>query len=169
MVREIVGMVKSSLSPWPGLPIGGHTLADNATRQISPEWTSLMNETRVLLADASPRSFEAVPSVCEEALAALRSPYATTEEIGGIIAQDRTMKFRLLQAVNSAQFGLPRKITDAAEAVGLLGFETVASILAELEAMEPVQPVQTGIFPHQTPLVSHHGGGAERQAARTAA
>jgi HD-like signal output (HDOD) protein len=101
-----------------------------------------MNEPSVLFADANARGLATVPSLCQEVLAALMSPDATTIEIGALIAQDKIMNSRVLQAINSAQFGLSRKITDAAEAVGLLGFAAVRSILAELDTLPPVQSVQ---------------------------
>jgi HD-like signal output (HDOD) protein len=88
-----------------------------------------MNEPSVLSVDARARRLAAVPSLCQEALAALMSPDATTGEIGALIAQDEIMNGRVLQAINSAQFGLSHRITDVAEAVGLLGFATVRSIL----------------------------------------
>ena len=127
-----------------------------------------MNEPSVLLADASARCPAAVPSLCQEALAALMSPDASTIEIGGLIAQDRIMNSRVLQAINSVQFGLSRKITDAAEAVGLLGFARVRSILAELDALQSVQSAQPGVLPPELPLLPPFHASQARQAEQTA-
>jgi HD-like signal output (HDOD) protein len=117
----------------------------------------------ILSLDTESCVFPDVPSVCQQALAALASPDASIEEIGRILSQDNIITARLLQATNSAHFALTRKITDAAEAVSLLGFQTVAGMLADLEALTPSQPRQTrGVLPA---LVSDHGGRAERKTA----
>jgi len=127
-----------------------------------------MNKPSVLFADASARALAAVPSPCQEVLAALMSPDATTVEIGALIARDKIMNYRVLQAINSAQFGLSRRITDAAEAVGLLGFATVRSILAELDALQSVQSAQPGVLPPELPLLPPFHASQARQAEQTA-
>ena len=66
------------------------------------------------------------PSLYLEVIHALKSPHTTTVEIGAIIAKDMAMMTKLLQVTNSACFGLPRKINNPVEAVGILGFETVS-------------------------------------------
>jgi len=122
-----------------------------------------MAENYLLSLDTGAGVFPEAPSVCQEALAALASPDASIEEIGGIISRDKTITARLLHATNSAHFGLTRKITDAAEAVSLLGFQTVAGMLADLAALTPSRPHQAGGF--LPALVSDRGGRAERKAA----
>jgi HD-like signal output (HDOD) protein len=42
---------------------------------------------------------------------------------------------KLLQVLNSAYFGLSRKITDPVEAVGILGFEAVKSMVMTLKLL----------------------------------
>jgi HD-like signal output (HDOD) protein len=122
-----------------------------------------MAENYMLSVDTGARVFPDVPSPCQEALAALASPDASIEEIGRIVSRDKTITARLLQATNSAHFGLTRKITDAAEAVGLLGFQTVTTMLADLEALDPSRHNQAGVF--LPALASGQDGRAERKAA----
>jgi HD-like signal output (HDOD) protein len=118
-----------------------------------------MAENYNLSMDNGAFGFTDAPSACQEALAALASPHATTEEIGQIISRDKTLTARLLQATNSVRFGLARKITDAAEAVNLLGFQTVTGILADLERLSPSRQPKARVFlpPHASNAGGHAG------------
>src|SRR5581483_118348 len=75
------------------------------------------------------RSLPTVPALYLDIIAALRSPTATTEDVGQLIVQDMAITTKLLQVINSAYFGLPRTVTSPAEAVALLGFETAKSMV----------------------------------------
>lgn len=59
----------------------------------------------------------------------LQSPAASVERLGGLLAQDPPAAAKLLQMVNSAAIGLPREVTDPADAVLCLGFETTKSLV----------------------------------------
>ena len=102
------------------------------------------------------RSFPTIPSLYLEILAALRSPDATTEQIGALLARDMAMMTKLLQVLNSAYFGLPRRISDPAEVVGILGFETVKSmvmavkLLGHYDRLKPIQFSIDRLWRHST-------------------
>lgn len=81
------------------------------------------------------RSFPAVPAIYLELISALRNPNATTEDIGAIISKDMAITTKLLQVTNSAYFGLSSRITDPAQAVGILGFETVKSMVTAIKML----------------------------------
>ena len=81
------------------------------------------------------RTVPSIPSLYLEVLDVLKSPNATAEEVGAIIAKDMAMTTKLLQVLNSAYFGFSRKITDPAEAVGLLGFSTVKSMVVAVKML----------------------------------
>jgi putative nucleotidyltransferase with HDIG domain len=53
---------------------------------------------------------------------------------------------KLLQVINSACFGLPRKITNPTEAVGLLGFETVNSMVMAIKVLSQYDKVKPVYF-----------------------
>ena len=92
------------------------------------------------------RSFPTIPSLYLEVLNLLRSPSATTEDVGEIIAKDMAMMTKLLQVINSAYFGLPRRITDPAEAVGIMGFETVKSLVMSVKFLSQYNTLKPGYF-----------------------
>jgi HD-like signal output (HDOD) protein len=92
------------------------------------------------------RNFPIVPSLYLEIINALKSPNTTTTEIGAIIAKDMAMMTKLLQVTNSACFGVPRKISDPVEAVGILGFETVKSMVVTLKLLSQYDKVKPVYF-----------------------
>ena len=92
------------------------------------------------------RTFPIVPSLYLEVTNALRNPHVTTSEVGAIIARDMAMMTKLLQLTNSACFGLPRKINDPVEAVGILGFETVKSMVMTIKLLSQYDKVKPVYF-----------------------
>jgi HD-like signal output (HDOD) protein len=92
------------------------------------------------------RSLPTVPALYLEILAALRSSDTTTEEVGEMIAKDMAITTKLLQVINSAYFGLPRTVTSPSEAVGLLGFETVKSMVIAVKLLNQYDRMKLGEF-----------------------
>lgn len=70
-----------------------------------------------------------LPTLYQDLVAAMQSPSATAETAGRIIAQDMAMVSKLFQIVNSVYFGLWRTISSPAQAVALLGFDAVKSLV----------------------------------------
>jgi HD-like signal output (HDOD) protein/CheY-like chemotaxis protein len=92
------------------------------------------------------RTFPIVPSLYLEVVSALKAPHTTTAEVGAIIAKDMAMMTKMLQVINSACFGLPRKINDPVEAVGILGFETIKSMVVTLKLLSQYDKVKPVYF-----------------------
>lgn len=107
------------------------------------------------------RSLPTVPALYLEIVASLKSPDSTTEEVGEMISKDMAITTKLLQVINSAYFGLPRTVTSAAEAVGLLGFETVKSMVMAVKLLNHYDRLKIADFSveqlwkHSTE-VAHH-------------
>lgn len=74
----------------------------------------------------------AVPPVYAEVLTALELPEVTNEQVGAIIARDEALTAELLRLTNSAYLGLPRNLTDPAEAVASLGLGAVKALIMAL-------------------------------------
>jgi putative nucleotidyltransferase with HDIG domain len=75
-----------------------------------------------------------IPSVYFQVLKELQSPYASLDRIGELLATDPAMAAKILQLVNSAFFGVSRRISHPSEAVQLLGVGTVRSLALSLHA-----------------------------------
>ena len=92
------------------------------------------------------RTLPTIPSLYLEVRAALQSGNATTDEVGAIIAKDMALMTKLLQLLNSGCMGLQRKITDPAEAVGILGFETIKSMVMTIKLLSQYDKVKPVYF-----------------------
>jgi HD-like signal output (HDOD) protein/CheY-like chemotaxis protein len=74
-------------------------------------------------------SIPSVPANYQEVLQELKSPEPSLRAIGDLISRDVAMTAKVLQLVNSAFFGLPRRVTNPQQAVALLGLPTVSGLV----------------------------------------
>lgn len=125
-------------------PCDKATLKSAIERALALDIFIANNKMRELVARI--RTFPTVPSLYLEVLTALKSPNSTTEQIGAIIAKDMAMMTKLLQVLNSACFGLPRRITNPAEAVGILGFEAVKSMVMTIKLLNQYDKIKPVYF-----------------------
>ena len=135
--------------------VGGHqflakpfdpvTLPLTIERSISADYLIVNANMRELVGRI--RTFPTIPSLYLEVIAALNNPDATTvRRSGAIVAKDMAMTTKMLQVLNSAYFSLPRSITDPAEAVGILGFETVKSLIMSVKLMSQYDKIKPVYF-----------------------
>ena len=77
---------------------------------------------------ASLKKVPPFPPVAVKLLSLLSSPVVDTNEVADLIASDATFTARLLQRVNSAEFGFLSDVTSVRRAVALLGLDTTRQI-----------------------------------------
>lgn len=70
-----------------------------------------------------------VPSVAMEVIKLLDMPDTSVKDVADILSQDQGLTANVLKLANSAYYGVPRRVTLPVEAVALLGFKTVRSIV----------------------------------------
>jgi len=70
-----------------------------------------------------------VPEVVRELIQALSDPNADYNVIAKKVAQDQTLTLKILRLVNSAHFGLTRKVSTIDEAVVILGMEKLNTLV----------------------------------------
>ncbi len=70
-----------------------------------------------------------IPSLYTELLGAIDSPMVSNERIGQIIERDMGMTLKMLKLANSALFGFRSRVSNAAQAVGILGTETIKALV----------------------------------------
>src|SRR5262249_45031659 len=75
------------------------------------------------------QSLPSLPKLYTTIVDQLNSPDSTARQIGETIGQDMGMTAKILQLVNSALFGCPRRISDPVQAVSILGLHTVKSLV----------------------------------------
>lgn len=91
---------------------------------------------RDVLADASLKkivtqlkSIPSFPALYGEIMREIQSPDSSLENVGRIISRDVSMTAKILQLVNSAFFGQPRRISSPGHAVILLGLDTIRALV----------------------------------------
>ncbi|MCA8940122.1 MAG: HDOD domain-containing protein [Planctomycetes bacterium] len=92
-----------------------------------------------------------LPTVVGRLIELLDDPKAQARNIAELIASDASLAAKILKLVNSAYFGLPSKISSVQQAVVILGFSTIRSIVLGASVIKVFkQPgVHAGYFsPH---------------------
>jgi HD-like signal output (HDOD) protein len=74
------------------------------------------------------RQLPSTPRLYFQIIEALQSSTASTQTIAEIVARDPALTAKILHLVNSAFFGVARSISDAGEAVQLLGVSRIRSL-----------------------------------------
>ncbi len=77
------------------------------------------------------------PSVHAELVAELESPQASVRAVAEIVSRDVGMTAKILQLVSSSFFGTPQRVSDPAEAIHLLGLDTIKPLALSTEAFVP--------------------------------
>jgi HD-like signal output (HDOD) protein len=85
---------------------------------------------------------------------ALRDPSRSLQDIGKLIQADAGLTAKVLQLVNSAFFGLPRRVASPAEAVSFLGTEVLQSLVLATESFAASNG-NSGAAAHVEELWSH--------------
>jgi putative nucleotidyltransferase with HDIG domain len=106
------------------------TLRSTISRVCSLDAWLLDEKLKSLVAQLN--SLPSVPSLYFRIMEALASPDTSLDQIGAIIAADPSMTAKILQLVNSAFFGIARRIANPAEAVQFLGVGRVRSLVLSL-------------------------------------
>ena len=70
-----------------------------------------------------------LPQFVIDTLKKLDDPKSSAQDVADKLSRDEGLVLRILRLANSAYYGLPRKITGVSEAIALLGFKTVKSIV----------------------------------------
>lgn len=74
---------------------------------------------------AALRQIPPLPQVALRAMALIRDPDSSRAALAQVLSLDQGMTGRFLSMVNSAYYGLSRRITSVDEAIGFLGYERV--------------------------------------------
>jgi len=78
-------------------------------------------------------SLPSMPSIYTDIVAEMQSDDPAIQKVAEIISKDLSMTAKILQMVNSAFFGLFRKISSPKEAVMMLGLETIKALVLSVK------------------------------------
>jgi len=87
------------------------------------------------------QNLPSVPEVVHELIASFNKDDVSIDEIIGHVRADQVLCAKLLRAANSAQFGLPRKVSSIDDAVMLLGFDNLRTIVIGCGLAGSARPV----------------------------
>jgi HD-like signal output (HDOD) protein len=73
------------------------------------------------------------PRTYSRLIAVLENPRSSTRDAAAVVSEDIATSAKILQVVNSAFFGLPRRVSDLESAVAYLGLEVVKALALSLE------------------------------------
>ncbi|MCF6154388.1 MAG: HDOD domain-containing protein [Candidatus Brocadia sp.] len=92
---------------------------------------------------------ESLPSLSNlylEILEVLQSPNVSMEKVGQVISKDLGMTAKILQIVNSAFYGLRRRISNPTEAVVVLGLSTIRALVLSYQLFSSFEHVKLRRF-----------------------
>ena len=75
------------------------------------------------------KTLPSLPSIYQELMQEMQAAQASLKKAARIVAKDLGMVTKILQLVNSAFFGLRTHVSDPEQAVALLGFDTIKSLV----------------------------------------
>jgi len=101
---------------------------------------ALLQDEALQRVAAGARTLPCVPACYEQLSAAIADPEAPVDDIGELIESDVAMCAKVLQLVNSAFFGLGRRIESAREATVYLGTTTLRSLVLSVEIFDTWRP-----------------------------
>lgn len=70
-----------------------------------------------------------LPTIVAKALEIIDDPHARAEQLGSLLSQDPALSVKVLRLANSAFYGIPRTISSINQAVIILGFNTLRSLV----------------------------------------
>lgn len=127
MVLRSVGPAHQFLSK----PCDPEILKATITRVLSMR--NLLHDEALIKVIAGIESLPSLPQLYSEVIHELNSAEGSLNKIGEIISKDSGMSAKILQMVNSAFFGLPRKVTSPVKAVQFLGLDTVKALVLSVK------------------------------------
>ncbi len=84
-----------------------------------------------------------MPTVVAQALNLLDDPKANIQQLSNIISKDISMTTQILKLVNSAYYGFPSQITSINQAMAILGFNKIKSLILSV-AVKPMMMSYSG-------------------------
>lgn len=108
-------------------PVNQRTLLDVLMR--AKAMMEVMNNESLAYLLSKVESLPSLPHIYKKLTDEIESDQASLEKIGQIIEEDMGMTATILKVVNSAFFGIPRRISKPAQAASLLGMDAIKSLV----------------------------------------
>lgn len=142
--RELILKCVGSAHQYLSKPCDAEALKATVLRTTAME-SSAQNEKLMTLV-AQVETLPSLPSLYTEIIECLHRPEFSMDDVGAIIAKDIAMTAKVLKLVNSAFFGLGRRISSPAEAAAYLGAEVLKALVLSANVFGQYQAIQIGNF-----------------------
>lgn len=104
------------------------------TSTIRIDRTQFQHTLEKRLSDLPP-----LPAAVVKIMQTINNPNTTAEELNNLIRMDQGLASKVLRIVNSAYYGLPKKVSTITQAVMILGFNTVRNLVMGVGAFGAFQ------------------------------
>jgi HD-like signal output (HDOD) protein len=118
-------------------PCDGAQLKETVARSCALR--DLLGDERLKGLAAQMSSLPVRPAVYSQVVGELQMSNSSLKKIGALISQDAGMTAKVLQLVNSSFFGLGQKVSSQAQAVSMLGLDTISSIFLGVSVFSQFQ------------------------------
>jgi len=105
------------------------SIALRSTLQRALALSSLLNNESLQKLASRLDSLPSLPPVYMQVMNELQSPNTSLQRIGELISEDIGMTAKILQLVNSAFFGVRRRVESPAQAASLLGIDNIRGMM----------------------------------------
>ncbi len=92
------------------------------------------------------KTLPSLPSLYQELMQEMQSANASLKKAARIVGKDIGMVTKILQLVNSAFFGLRTHVTEPEQAVALLGFDTIKSLVLSMQVFSQFDQTKVPSF-----------------------
>ncbi|MCX8043263.1 MAG: HDOD domain-containing protein [Desulfobacterota bacterium] len=94
------------------------------------------------------KSLPTLPAVAQKVSKLAESDTTSASQLSTIISQDQALSGRVLRLVNSSFYGFPGRISNISNAILLLGFDVVKSLIISVSVFEMMEKGIIGLWEH---------------------
>ena len=114
----------------------------------------LLNQDSLKRIISQMESLPTLPALYREVMEELQSSDPSIKKVAAVISKDVAMTAKILQLVNSAFFGIPRRISNPADACSLLGIEIIEALVLTIQIFSQLSG--GAFFENYIEKVYHH-------------
>jgi len=123
-------------------PCGADVLRDAINRALDLD--QAIRRERITRLVARMDNMPSLPDLYLELVEKLQDPMCCVDDVGQVIARDISMTARILKLVNSAHFGLRRRVSSPHEAVNYVGVDIVKALVLSIGAFAQFERMKLG-------------------------
>lgn len=94
------------------------------------------------------KALPTLPGIISKLTQMVADPSVSADRIGQVIAKDQILAAKILKLVNSAFYGFPGRISTVSNAVILLGFNVIRSLVLTASIFESMEKNLVGLWEH---------------------